>query len=218
LPRPGQEEDPPFQARSFHLHMCKARLLFSLEISIKRYRTQHRTLPLTTSTFLATPWSKKRIIHFYQASKTVSSVPICHRLTNLMAHQPCRLVISDFQDPLHLRYRDSYFVHGHVVGQPIPFDQRRAGLMEYRPGSQTDFCTARLAIQNVSRSDEPSFPMTAPGASETIRPSHFSKMLSASLLSGKFFLKFEQAALPISLGHACTPNKLRVQALYELSQ
>jgi hypothetical protein len=135
-----------------------------------------------------------------------------------MAHQPCRLVISDFQDTLHLRYRHSYFVHGHVVDQPIPLDQRRAGFMEYRPCSQTDFCTARLAIQNVSRSDQPSFSMTASGASETIRPSHFSKMLSAGLFSGKFFLKFEQAALPISLGHVRTPNKLRVHALYELSQ
>jgi hypothetical protein len=63
--------------------------------------------------------------------------------------------------------------------------------MEYGACGQTDFCTARLAIQNISRADEPSFSMTASGTTETIRPSHFSKVLSAGLFSGQFFLKFE---------------------------
>ena len=201
-----------------HLHMCKTRLLFSSPIAIKRYSAQHRTLPLTPAAFPVTFWTKKRIIHFYQAGKTVSSISIRHRLANLMGHQPRRLIISDSQDTLHLGYRHAHLVHSHVVDKPIPFDQRRASLVEYRPRRQTYFCPARFAIQNISRPDKPSFNMSAPGAFETIRPSHFAKVLGTSFFSGKFFLKFEQAALPVSLGHLRTPSKLRVHYLYELSQ
>jgi len=201
-----------------HLHMCKTRFLFSSAIPIKRYRTQHLALPLTPSASPVTFWPKKRIIHFYQASKTVSGIAIRHCLTNLMGHQPCGFVISDFQDTLHFRYRDPYFVHGHVVDEPIPFDQRRAGFMEYRPCGQTDFWTARLAIQNISRSDKPSFCMSASWTSETIRPPHFASVLSAGFLNGKFFLKLQQAALPISFGHVSPPNNSRVHSHYELSQ
>jgi hypothetical protein len=135
-----------------------------------------------------------------------------------MGHQPSRFIISDFQDPLHLGDRYAYLVHGHVVDQPIPFDQRRTGLVEYRPRRQTYFCSARFAIQNISRPDKPSFNVSAPGAFETIRPSHVAKMLGTSFFGGKFFLKLEQAALPVSLGHLRTPSELRVHYLYELSQ
>ena len=106
-----------------HLNMCKTRLVFSSAIPIKRHSTHHHTLPFTPSLGLSSYfWSKKRIIHFYQASKTLPSVAIRHCLTYLMGHQPCRLAISDFQDTLHLRYRDPYLVHGHVIDEPIPLD------------------------------------------------------------------------------------------------
>ena len=77
------------------------------------------------------------------------------------------------------------------IDEPILFDQRHAGFMGYRPCSQTDFCTARLAIQNISRSNKPRFCMYTSWTSETTRPPHFAKLLSAGLPSGKFFLKFQ---------------------------
>ena len=201
-----------------HLHMGKTRSFFPVAVPIKRYGTQHRGFPFAPSARFMTFWSEKRIIHFDQTSQTVSSIPIGHRLTNLMGHQPCRLIICDFQDTLHLSYGHSHFVHGHMVDEPIPFDQRRTGFMEYRPSRQTDFCTTRLAIQNISRPDKPCFTMSASGTSESIRPSNFSQMLGAGFFSGKFFLKIKQAALPGISWSSAYPHKLRVHYLYELSQ
>jgi hypothetical protein len=201
-----------------HLHMCKTRPLLALAVSIKRYRAQHRCLTFTPSACFMTFWSEKRVIHFYQASKTVSSIPICHRLTNLMGHQPCRLVICDLQDTLHLGYRHPHFVHRHVVDEPIPFDQGRAGFMEYRPSRQANFCTTRLAIQNISRTDKPCRTMSTSGTPESSRPPNFSQMLDARFFIRKFFLKIKQAALFVPFGHLCTPGNWRVRSLYELSQ
>jgi hypothetical protein len=105
-----------------------------------------------------------------------------------------------------------------MVDEPIPFDQWRAGFMEYRPRGQANFCTTQLAIQNISRADKPCCTMSTSGAPESSRPPNFSQMLGARFFSRKFFLKIKQAALFVPLGHLCTPGNWRVRFLYELSQ
>jgi hypothetical protein len=107
-------------------------------------------MPIDAFAFLAAFWPKKRIMHFYQAGKAVLGIPIRYRLSNFMGYQPCRLVISDFQGTLHLRYRHSDFIHAHVVDQPLLLYQRRTGFMKFCPCSQTDFCSTKLEIQNNS--------------------------------------------------------------------
>ena len=201
-----------------HLHMGKTRPFFPVAVPIKRNGTQYRGFPFAPSPGFMPFGSKKRIVHFDQASQTVSGIPIGHRFTNLMSHQPGCLIIRDLQDALHLRYGHPNFVHGHMVNEPIPFDQRRTGFMEYRPGRQAGFDTTRLTVQDVSGLDKPGFPMSTSGTSESFRPSKTSQMLRASYFSGKFLLKIKQAALLVSPGHWRTPSISRVHYLYELSQ
>jgi hypothetical protein len=105
-----------------------------------------------------------------------------------------------------------------MVNEPIPFDQRGTGFMEYRSGCQTDFITTRFAIKNTSSFDKPGFPVSTSGTLEAIRPSKISEMLSASFISGKFFLKVKQAALLVSFWHWRTSSKKKVLYLYDLSQ
>ena len=201
-----------------HLHMGKTRSFFPVAVPIKRNGTQYRGFPFAPSAGFMAFGSEKCIVHFDQASQVVSSIPIGHRFTYFMGHQPSCLIVCDLQNTLHLSYGHSHLVHGHMVNEPIPFDQRRTGFMKYRPRRQASFCTTRFAIQNVSGPDKPGFPMSTSGTSESIGPSKTSQMLCASFFSGKFPLKIKQAALLVSPGHCRTPSRLRVRYLYELSQ
>jgi len=201
-----------------YLHMGKTRFFFPVTVPIKRNGTQNGGLPFAPSPGFMAFGAEKRIIHFDQTSQTVSSIPVGHRFTNLMGHQPGGLIIRDLQDPLHLRYGHPHFVHGHMVDEPIPFAQRRSGLMENRPGRQAGFRTTDLAVQDISSLDKPGFPMSTSGTSEPSRPSKTPQVLRAGIFTGKFFLKIQQAALLISFGHWRTPTRSRVLYRYELSQ
>ena len=200
-----------------YLHMSKTRSFFPFPVTIKRYRTQNGAFPFAPSSWCITLWSEKGVIHLYQTGKTVSGIPIRHRLTHLVGHQPCCLVIPDFENSLHFRNRYAYFVHGHMVDEPIPLYQRRAGFVEDRPCRQTDLCSTPFAVKDVSCSDEPRLAMPASRALKSIRPPHFLQVFKACVLSGKFFLKFKQATLCVSFGHQCTPA-LRIHRFYELNQ
>jgi hypothetical protein len=189
-----------------HLHMGKARPLSAGAVSIKRYRAQNRALTLAASPSFTSPRPEKRIIQLYQTRKPVLGIPVRHRLAYLMGHQPCRLVISDCQNPLHLRDRYTYFVHSHMVDEPIPFDQGCASSVENRPRRQTDLGSTPFTIEDLSRPDEPRFLIPTPRTLESIRPSDFSKMPDARLLSGKLTLKLKQAPFHVSCGHPCTPS------------
>src|SRR5512139_2756619 len=189
-----------------HLHMSKARPLSAVAISIKRYRAQNRALTLAASPSFAALRPKKRVIQLYQPRKAVLSIPVRHRLAYLMGHQPCRLVISDCQDPLHLRDRYTYFVHSHMVDEPIPLDQRCASSVENSPRRQTDLRSTAFTVEDLPRPDEPRFIVATSRALEPIRPSDFSKMPCARFLSGKLTLKLKQTPLHVSRGHPCTPT------------
>lgn len=93
-----------------------------------------------------------------------------------------------------------------MVDKPIPFDQRRAGLMEYRPCRQTDFCSTRFTVQDVPRADKPRLVVATSGTPESIRPPHFPKVLRARFFGGKFPLELKQATFPVFLCHSCTPK------------
>ena len=160
-----------------YLHMCKTRLLFAFAVPIKGYCTQYSGFSFTSSARFMPFWTEKGIIHFDQTSQAVPGIPICHRFANLMGHQPRGLVICELQNTLHLGYRDAHLVHGHMVNKPIPFEQGRTSLMEYRSRRQTDFCPARFAIQNISGPDKPCVTMPAPWALKSLGPPNFSKML-----------------------------------------
>ena len=188
-----------------YLHMRKARIFLPLTISIKRYCAQNRALSLAPSSSRAAFRSEKRFIQLYQSNETVSRIPISHGLTHFMGHQPCGFVISDLQDPLHLRYRHAYFIHCHMIDQPIPLDQRCTGLMEYSACSQTDFCSTGLAIKDLSRADKPGFAMSTSGAPESLRPPHFSQMARAGFFRREFLLKLKQAPFSVSFCHGYTP-------------
>jgi len=92
-----------------------------------------------------------------------------------------------------------------MIDQPVPLDQGRTGLVENGPGRQADFKTAKLAVEYIPRSDEPSIAVSAPGAFKPIRPSQFSQVLNARLLGAKCLLKLEQAP---SLIFGCHPAHL----------
>jgi hypothetical protein len=123
-----------------------------------------------------------------------------------MGHQPCRLVISDRQDPLHLRDRYAHFVHSHVVEEPIPLDQRCASPVENSARRQADLCSTPLTVEDVPCPDEPRFLIPTSRTLESIRPSDFSKMPGARFLSGKLPLKLKQTPFHVSRGHPCTPS------------
>jgi len=200
-----------------HLHMRKTRPLFTVAVSIKRYRAQYRALTLAASPSLSTLRSEKGIIQLYQTCKAVLSIPVRHRLAYLMGHQPCRLVIPDFQDPLHLRDRDTYFVHSHMVDEPIPLDQRGASSVENSPCGHTDLCSTRFAVKDIPCPDEPRFIVATSRALKSIWPSDFSKVPGTRFRRGKFTLKVKQTACHVPLVHPCTPSS-RVHLFYELTQ
>lgn len=103
----------------------KAWLFLSFMVFIKRHSTQNSLLSLASSASLPATGAEKRIIHFYQTCETVSRISICHRLVNFVSHQPCCPVLFNLKKPLHLPDKNSHFVHGHTVNQPIPFRQRQ---------------------------------------------------------------------------------------------
>jgi len=200
-----------------HLHMGKPRPLSAVAVSIKRHRAQNRALTLAPSPSFTALRPEKRIVQLYQTRQAVLSIPVRHRLAYLMGHQPCRLVISDCQDPLHLRDRYAYLVHSHMVDEPIPLDQGCASSVENSPRRQTDLGSTPFTVEDLPCPDEPCFLIPTSRALESVRPSDFSKMPGARFLSGKLTLKLKQTPFHVSRGHACTPSS-RVHQLYELNQ
>ena len=189
--------------RSFvdHPHMGEPRTLYSLPISIKRYRAQDRTFILAPSSSLLSPGAEKRIVHFDQSGKTISGIPIRHRLANFVSHQPRGPVLLDLQDSLHLRDRHSHFVHRHMVEQPIPFHQRSPRALK-----NSSCCNARLkatilAVKQFSLRKMPGFVMSALRTDKTMRPSLLRKVLRTSLFIRERVLELYQAIFCILLGH-----------------
>jgi hypothetical protein len=106
-----------------------------------------------------------------------------------------------------------------MIDQPVPLDQGRTGLVENGPGYQANLKTAQLAVEYIPRSNEPSFAVSASGASKAVRPFHFSQVLNTRPLGAKGLLKLEQAPFLIIFG--CHPVHLEdcmVHRHYELSQ
>ena len=200
-----------------YLHMRKTRLFFTISISIDRYCARNCRFPVTASATGVTFWSKERIIQLYQTCQAVLSIPVRHSLANLVGHHSCRLIVSDFQEPLYLSNRDPHFVHCHMIDEPIPFDQRRSCLMKDSSSRETNFCSTPFAVEDVPCADEPRFPATTFGALKPIRPSEFTKMVSTGFLCRKLALEFKQAKLSIFVRHQRTPRQ-RVHDLYELNQ
>ena len=210
--RPAAE---PFQkvlnsaCRGFvdHPHMGKARMLHSLTISIKRYRAQDRTFSLAPSSSLLSGRAEKRIVHLDQARKTMSGIPIRHRLANFVSYQPRGPVLLDLQNSLHLRDLDSHFVHRQVVEQPIPFHQRRPCAFENCSCCITRLKATILTVEQFSLRKIPGFAMSTLGIYETTRPSLLYKVFRTSLFIWERFLELYQTIFCILLGHLSTCPK-----------
>jgi hypothetical protein len=89
-----------------------------------------------------------------------------------------------------------------MVNEPVPFDQRSTGFMEYRASRQAGFCPTKLAVQNISGLDKPSFGVPTLRAPKSIGPTKGWQMLHS--------LYFLAIGVP--------PAWLGVHYLYELSQ
>jgi len=167
-----------------HPHMGKAGMFHSLTISIKRCRAQDRTFSLAPSSSLLSARAEKRIVHFDQALKAISGIPILHCLANFVSHQPYSPVLLYLQNSLHLRDRDSQFVHRQVIEQPILFHQRRLCTLKNCSCCNTRLNTTILTVEQFSPRKIPCFVMSTLGAYKTTRPSLLYKVFLQAFSSG----------------------------------
>ena len=195
-----------------HLHMRKTRMFVPVPISIKRNCTKNSALPFAPSPSFCSLGSKERIIHLHQPRKAISGISICHGFANLVSHQPSGSIFLDIKQPFYLRYRYPNFAHRHMIDHPIPFYQGRPGSMKNRSGCYTDLVSTELTVKKMSLRQIPSFVMSALGTKKSIWPPLLRKVCCTSFIIWKFFLKFDQTALFISLGHFFTCPRIYLKS------
>ena len=100
-------------------------------------------------------WKKQTIFSINWMGKTesltsfkaVSLISRRHSFTNFMGHQPSCFVTPNSKQSLHLKNRNTYFVHCHVVDQPIPLQQRHTCFVKNSTSSDACLMTTAPAIK-----------------------------------------------------------------------
>lgn len=195
-----------------HLHMGKSRMLHSLMIPIKRYRTKNRALSLAPPTSLRSPWVRKTNHPFPSNPQDYTWRLYPPLLCESCEPSTTRFCTFDIKKSLHLRYRYPNFVHCHMVKQPIPLHQRRPGTVKNRSCCYTCLKPANFTVEKLSLGKTPDSIMSALWTNKSIWPSLVRKVLCTSFTIWKFLPELYQTTFFVLLGHLFTCPRIYLKS------
>ena len=133
-----------------------------------------------------------------------------HRLSQLVEHQPRRLVTTQPQSPLEAEGTHPVLLAGYVPHRSKPHRQRKMGVLKHSPRQHRNLHPASSAKPKPAR-NRPGVFLSASRTSKACGPPQLKKISSACSIIGKPSLNFSQSAW-ILLGHRRPLHLVQVES------
>jgi len=185
-----------------HLHRSRA---------CRRTMTFHRNnnsrfVGCATASLARGRTTKIRIIHLYEITQFIKRIPILHRFSYLVDHQPGSYVMNadHLFEPLS---GTSALVGTNQKDCPEPLFQWCMCSMKYRINRNRGLMTAALALKNLALFHKIGFSMSASRTGKSIRPSKLFQILKTIIFRLKTFLKLKEIDVTV-VAHVYPQNNV----------